>query len=129
MRQKKLLISLLLCCITLVAYAGDLIDYHFSLREYRWAEYKYDFNVSKINGKGFISIDESGSGYVYVEWNGNSKSFAFSANDLKDADGDSENVRLTYRYGAGELDVVLDKSHGAIIHYRYGDKYKIWKER
>ena len=111
----------------LVMYAGDLVDYHFAIREYRWAEFKNDFNVSKATGKGFISIDEDGSGYVYVEWNGYNKSFAFASRDLINVETDDNKVRLTYRYGSGEVDIELGQ-YGAIVHYSYGNKYKIWKE-
>ena len=126
--MKKILLSLIFSIITLAIYAGDLVDYHFTISEYRWAEFHNDFNVTKANGKGFISIDEDGSGYICVEWKGQNKSFPFSSNDLIDVEDDSNSVRLTYRYGSGKVNVELGR-YGAIIHYSYGDKFKIWKEK
>ena len=120
------MVLLFVACFSTLTYADSLIDYQFQIREFRWGNSRYDFNVTRTYGRGFISIDDDGSGYVSVEWDGKSKGFALSAKDLIEVEDDT--IRLTYRYGSGELTIEINQ-YGAIVHYSYGEKYQIWKEK
>ncbi len=103
------------------------IKYNFNIKEYRWADSKYDFNVIETIGEGFVSIDEDCSGHVLIDRNGTSKVFAFSSEDLLDIVIEDEYIRFIYKYGSGNLAIQIDKDRRTSVLYAYGNKYRIWK--
>ncbi len=126
----KKILSILLYLLPLCVFAtnDDEFSQHFQINRYRFGDYSInDFNEKHINGSGYIIINSDDNATIILSYNGIKKSFILSAHDILDVESTENELKITYRYNNGRVNIEIAKTGITIAHF-IGKRFYIWYE-